>query len=80
LALTTRRIIEQLENVAVIETHCWDGSVLYRVTPMNSTQLRLLTILARGVAEVRWPCGQRLLPLAPATLEEGGHPPRVWLM
>ena len=80
LALTTRRIIEQLENVAVIETHCWDGSVLYRVTPMNSTQLRLLTILARVVAEVRWPCGQRLLPLAPATLEEGGHPPRVWLM
>jgi len=68
-----------LEDVAVIETHCWDGSVLYRVTPMNSTQVRLLTILARVVAEVRWPCGQ-LLPLASATLEDGWHPPRVWLM
>lgn len=52
LHLTTRRIIEQLENLAVIETHCWDGSVLYRLTPVNAEQAQLVRVLSVVVGEL----------------------------
>lgn len=52
LALTTRRLIEQLENLAVIETHCWDGSVAYRLTPVNDEQAELLRVLSEIIAEI----------------------------
>lgn len=52
LHVTTRRIIEQLENVAVIETHCWDGSVLYCLTPVTVEQAQLLEALSAVVAKV----------------------------
>ena len=55
LPLTMRRVIEQLEGLAVIETHCWDGSVLYRLTPLSQEQGRMLTILGEIVAELRLP-------------------------
>lgn len=42
LQLTTRRLIEQLETLCVIETHCWDGSVLFRLTPLTPDQARLV--------------------------------------
>jgi transposase len=65
LALTTRRIITALESLTVIETHCWDGSVLVRLTPMNDEQARLLQTLAEIVDEMRWP---RLRPTLPPVL------------
>jgi transposase len=58
LQLTTRRIIEQLENVDVIETECWDGSVLQRLTPVDEEQARLLVTLGRLLQELQgrgWP-------------------------
>jgi len=55
LPLTMHRVIEQLEGLAVIETHCWDGSVLYRLTPLSQEQGRMLTILGEIVAELRLP-------------------------
>jgi transposase len=45
LQLTTRRLIERLESFSIIETHCWDGSVLIRPTPLTPEQMQLLTLL-----------------------------------
>ena len=52
LHVTTRRIVEQLEAVTVIETHCHDGSVLRRLTPLSTEQDALLTILAALLAQI----------------------------
>ncbi len=41
LQMTTRRIIEKLETLDVIETQCWDGSCLHRVVPINEEQAAL---------------------------------------
>ena len=32
--MTTRRIIAKLDDLDVIETLCWDGSLLYRIVPL----------------------------------------------
>ncbi len=69
LQMTTRRIIEKLESLDVIETLCWDGSRLYRIVPVDQEQALLLKTLAHILAELRlprWPC-----PLLPA----GDTPP-----
>jgi len=58
LQMTTRRIIERLETLDVVETLCWDGSQLYRVVPVDEEQALLLEILAQILAELRrsrWP-------------------------
>jgi transposase len=71
LQTTTRRVIEKLETLDVIETLCWDGSSLYRVVPVDEEQALLLEILARVLAELRhsrWPYSLlpsgSMLPLA----------------
>jgi len=53
LSLTVRRLIEQLEDLAVIATHCRDGSVAVRLTPANEEQERLLVFLSALIAELR---------------------------
>lgn len=61
LNLTTRRIIEKLDSLDVIETRCWDGSCLHRLTPTDDEQAALLHALANILAELRfphWPCLQ----------------------
>ena len=71
LQLTTRRIIETLDSLDVIETWCWDGSLLYRIVPVNAEQAALLEILAQVLTDLRgtrWlhsqlPSGN-ILPLA----------------
>jgi len=45
LALTTRRIIEQLDSLTVIETHCLDGSHFDRLTPVSQKQAELIKAL-----------------------------------
>lgn len=45
LHLTTRRIIEQLEPLTVIETECRDGSRFYRLTSLTLDQAELLATL-----------------------------------
>jgi transposase len=55
LPLTTRHLIEQLEHLTVIETHCWDGSVVSRLTPVNDEQRQLMAFLSALVAQVRQP-------------------------
>jgi len=50
LKLTTRRVIEHLESLCMIETHCWDGSVLCRLTPLDDAQAQLLVALQQIIA------------------------------
>jgi transposase len=47
LHLTTRRLIQHLESLTLIETHCWDGSVLVRLTPLTPEQHRLVHVLVQ---------------------------------
>jgi hypothetical protein len=62
LPLTTRRLIEQLEDLVVIETHCWDGSVLQRLTPVSEEQRQVMEFLSGLIAELRLPRCQPALP------------------
>jgi transposase len=55
LQMTTRRIIDKLESLDFIETHCWDGSCLYRLSPMDEEQAALLQTLAHIMADLRLP-------------------------
>jgi transposase len=45
LQLSTRRLIEQLDALCIIETHCWDGSVVMRPTPLTLEQWQLMRIM-----------------------------------
>ena len=45
LALTTRRIIESLDSLTVIETQAVDGSSFYRLTPVSQEQAALIEAL-----------------------------------
>jgi transposase len=55
LQITTRRIIEQLESLEVIETHCVDGSRLLRLAPMEEAQTTLLRVLTEVLTELCFP-------------------------
>lgn len=65
LPLTTRRLIEQLEDLTVIETQCWDGSILRRLTPVSKEQQQLIIFLSVLIAELRLP-----LPDLPAIADK----------
>jgi transposase len=52
LQMTTRRIIQQLESLDVIETQCWDGSRLRRLVPVDQEQAALLAALRQILAEL----------------------------
>ncbi len=52
LRITTRRIIAQLDQLSVIETHCWAGSYLTRITPVTQEQADLLRILTQIVGQM----------------------------
>jgi hypothetical protein len=66
LPLTSRRIIAQLEGLTIIETHCHDGSVLRRLTPLTTEQGTLLTVLAELLAQRQL---TDLVPTLPAPTE-----------
>lgn len=55
LTLTTRRIIAKLQSLDVVETVCWDGSILLRLVPIDEELTLLLQALAHVVAELRVP-------------------------
>jgi transposase len=78
LQVTTRRIIEKLETLDVVETVCWDGSLLRRAAPMDEEQAIILETLVRVLADLvlpRWP--HILLPSG-STLPLALPPPRGW--
>ncbi len=82
LHMTTRRIIQQLESLDVIETRCWDGSRLYRLVPVDAQQAALLETLAHILTELRlprWP--HSLLPAAAEDVPSSAlPPPKEWRM
>ncbi len=45
LQMTTRRLIERLGALNIIETHCWDGSVMVRLTPVTPEQMQLMRVM-----------------------------------
>jgi transposase len=55
LQITTRRLIEKLESLDIVETTCRDGSLLYRITPVDEEQAAILEILAHVLADLQHP-------------------------
>jgi transposase len=58
LNLTTRRLIEKLDNLHLLESHYLDGSCQRRLTPISSEQMMLLETLAHLLADlglIKWP-------------------------
>lgn len=55
LQMTTRRIIEKLQNLDVVETNCWDGSRLLRLAPVDEEQMILLDVLDRVLTDLQMP-------------------------
>ena len=66
LQMTTRRIIQKLESLDVIETQCWDGSRLCRLVPVDQEQAALLAALRQVLAEL-------VIPRSPHPLLAGGE-------
>jgi transposase len=50
--LTTRQIINRLETLALIETHCHDGSSLRRLTPVAPEVVAILQLVAKVLDEL----------------------------
>lgn len=78
LPVTTRRIIEKLETLDVVETVCWDGSLLRRVAPVDEEQAIILETLVCVLADLgrpRWP--HLLLPSGSA-MPLALPPPTGW--
>jgi transposase len=80
LQMTTRRIIEKLDSLDVIETLCWDGSLLYRITPVDKEQAMILEILAHFLADLRRPCWPHILLPSGNPLPLALPPPSGWLV
>jgi hypothetical protein len=62
LSMTLRSLIARLEDLSLIETHCWDGSVSRRLTPLDEEQRLLLLVLADILKSLRWPHMRLALP------------------
>jgi hypothetical protein len=52
LQITTRRLIQRLEPLTLIETHCWDGSALRRLAHVDPDLLTLLHLVAVALDEL----------------------------
>jgi len=52
LQITTRRLIQRLEPLTLIETHCWDGSTLRRLAHVEPDLLALLHLVAVALDEL----------------------------
>jgi transposase len=55
LQITTRQIVAKLQALDVVVTCCWDGSHLYRMTPMDEEQATLLQVLTSVLADLSAP-------------------------
>jgi transposase len=55
LQITTRQIIAKLQSLDLVVTRCWDGSQLYRLTPMDEEQAALLQVLTDVLADLSAP-------------------------
>jgi transposase len=78
LQMTTRRIIETLDSLDIVETLCWDGSLMYRIVPVDEEQAALLEILAQVLTGLRSPRWPRLLLPSDHFLPLALPPPNTW--
>lgn len=53
LQITTRQLIDRLEHLSLIETHCHDGSCLRRLTPVEPAVAALLQLVAVALWELQ---------------------------
>ena len=52
LQMTTRRLIQRLDQIALIETRCWDGSRLQRLTPIEPELATILQSVSVALDEM----------------------------
>jgi transposase len=52
LQMTTRRLIQRLDRLTLIETRCWDGSRLHRLTPIDPELVAILQLVAAALDEM----------------------------
>ena len=50
--MTTRQLIQRLERLTLIETRCWDGSRLQRLTPIEPELITILLQVAVALDEM----------------------------
>ena len=49
--LTIRELIKRLETVSLVETHCYDGSCLKRLTPIDPDIVLIVEMVSEALAE-----------------------------
>ncbi|HRJ41695.1 MAG: hypothetical protein KJZ86_22985 [Caldilineaceae bacterium] len=52
LQMTTRSLLQRLDQLTLIETRCWDGSRLHRLTPLEPELLAILHLVALALDEM----------------------------
>ena len=52
LQMTTRTLIQRLDQLTLIETRCWDGSRLHRLTPIEPELFAILQLVAAALDEM----------------------------
>ena len=57
LQMTTRELIRRLDRLTLIETHCWDGSSMRRLTPIDSDLATILHLVAAALNEMNQSVG-----------------------
>lgn len=68
LQLTTRQLIKRLQHLALIETHCHDGSCLRRLTPVDPTVSLILQLVAVALDDLLQATTVSRQPLLPASI------------
>jgi transposase len=51
LQMTTRHLIQRLDSLTLIETHCWDGSSLRRLSAVDPQLIGLLHIVSTALVD-----------------------------
>jgi hypothetical protein len=52
LQMTTRRLIARLDQLTLIETQCWDGSCLRRLTPVDPELTAILLLVSQALEQM----------------------------
>ena len=69
LSLTTRQLINRLQHLSLIETHCHDGSCLRRLTPLDpalTLTLQFVAVALDDLVQATVVSKQPLLPASPS--------------
>lgn len=76
LQITTRHLIQRLDSLTVIETHCWDGSSLRRLSGIDPQLIGLLHIVSLALADFV----NTVVPRPSLALPDDPPPPAVQLL